>query len=224
MKKTAILLLAICLLLSGCDFWSNGSYHSVTPHIDYYNKTPNTTVVIQEYDQLQSNVEAMIKQGAESNVFSLQQVAAGLRQGELDAMIKKICSNYPLAIYGVKDIRYEFGVTGGPRAVSIDITYWQNCAKGEQIKQVENEEQLQEYLRSCLNTCEPRLVVYLDASLTVNYQQMVRNYAAEYPQYVMEIPKVTAKFYPEQGEKQVVELTFAYQTNPDEYSQNGEIV
>ena len=81
---------------------------------------------------------------------------------------------------------------------------------------MENEEQLQEYLRSCLNTCEPRLVVYLDASLTVNYQQMVRNYAAEYPQYVMEIPKVTAKFYPEQGEKQVVELTFAYQTNPDE--------
>ena len=75
MKRwTGIILLAwICLLLSGCDFWLNGSYSSVTPN------QGNTTAGNQEdgeiysYRDLGEAKEDTVEKGVEKGkVFSFR--------------------------------------------------------------------------------------------------------------------------------------------------------
>lgn len=72
MKRwTGIILLAwICLLLSGCDFWLNGSYSSVTPN------QGNTTAGNQEdeeiysYRDLREAMEDTVEMGVQKVTFS----------------------------------------------------------------------------------------------------------------------------------------------------------
>lgn len=73
MKRwTGVILLAwICLLLSGCDFWMNGSYSSVTPNQG--NTTPGNqeNEEIYSYRDLLNAMENTVEMGIQKATFTV---------------------------------------------------------------------------------------------------------------------------------------------------------
>ena len=71
MKRRMIpLLLAVCLLLSGCGLF-DGSYLSVTPHREQTDSSRTEVVSASDYRQLRSVVEEMVSKGVESGVINV---------------------------------------------------------------------------------------------------------------------------------------------------------
>ena len=51
-SRVVALMLVLCLLLSGCGGWMDGSYSSVKPHTERHNQPGGDSVVASDYSQL----------------------------------------------------------------------------------------------------------------------------------------------------------------------------
>ena len=212
MKRMMALLILLGLLLSGCSYWMNGSYSSVEPHIDPANHSGKPAVNVGSYEELVSSLAAMVENGAESGILSIQYDAADARV-DMDKAIREVRQNNPFAIYAVEDIGYVLGASGSRKAVSLQINYLQNRERTNTIQRVQSLAQVEQAVAQRLDACATELVLYLENQEQLNFAKMVADYSLLYPQRVMESPEVVVNLYPEQGEKQIVELKFIYQSS-----------
>ena len=65
MKRFAALVLALCLILTGCG-WMDGSYQSVTPHRQHSDGGETTIEAADSYLQLRTALENMVLSGTSS--------------------------------------------------------------------------------------------------------------------------------------------------------------
>ena len=213
MKRITALFLMISLLLSGCSFWMNGSYSSVEPHEEPSNQTGDTAVSVYNYEEVTAALSSLVESGKESGMLSMQYESEKKAQEDLDRAVAEIGKNHPFAAYAVDKIDYQFGASGGRKAVSIQITYLQNRTRADKIQHAKTLQQVEQIITQQLDACAAGVVVYFESPEQPDYAQMVADYALTYPQLVMEVPEVTVSLYPEQGEKQIAELNFSYQTS-----------
>ena len=216
MKKIAALLLVVSVLLSGCSYWMNGSYSSVKPHEGPFDQQDRPTIQVSGYEDLIKALSSLVESGAESGVLSLQYDTEETAKADMDKAIREIRQSDPFAVYAVEDIGYAFGASGSRNAVRLQITYRQNRVKPEKIQQVTSLDQVRKIVAQHLIACEESAVLFFDHPEQVDYAQMVADYALMNPQQVMETPVVSINLYPKQGQQQVVELIFTYQTNSAE--------
>ena len=54
---------ALCLLLTGCDLWMDGSYHSVEPHYQKYSGPSLESAEVTSYEELKSVLVDIISDG-----------------------------------------------------------------------------------------------------------------------------------------------------------------
>ena len=216
MKQTVALLLMVCLLLSGCGPMLSGSYAMVVPHTEPTNQQNKQVITVSSYEQMRYALVSVIESGGESALLSVNYPLEEMVQGDMDKAIDDICSTNPYAAYAVGDIRYELGANGSSKAVSVQISYLPNRILANRIQKVESVEQVQQIVRKQMDDCAASIVLYTQTKLSVDYVQMVADYAFQYPQKVMEAPEVTVKRYPENAEKQIVELRFSYRTSREE--------
>lgn len=213
MKRITVLFLIISLLLSGCGFWMNGSYSSVKPHEEPSNQTADTTVNVYNYAGLVAVLNSFAEAGKESGMLSMQYDSEERAQEDLQQAVSYVRQNNPFAAYGVEEIAYHFGTSGGRKAVSIQITYLQNRTPVEKIQRVKTLSELEKIIAQKLDACDAGVVVYFESPDQPDYAQMVEDYVLAYPQRVMEAPEVTVSLYPEQGKQQIAELKFTYRTS-----------
>lgn len=213
MRKMIALVIVLCLLLSGCSFWTDGSYSSVKPHKEAANQEEKPAENVSDYEELIRVLEALVENGAESGMLSMQYDTEDAARADLDKAIREIRQNDPFAVYAVEEIGYVFGASGGRNAVSVQITYLQNRVRADKIQRVQTLEQVEQILAQHLDDCDAGVVLYFADPGRVDYAQMVADYALAYPQKVMEAPEVTVSLYPEEGIEQIVELKFSYQTS-----------
>ena len=214
MKRLIPILLAACLLLTGCG-WLDGSYHRVTPHQQHSTGNDSQVEVAENYLQLRKALENMVSSGVESSVISV----AGFRQEQLsngmEMAVRYVKGSYPIGAYAVEDIRYEVGTIGGTAAVAVEITYVHGKSEIQKIRWVENMEQARELIAGALTEYSTSLVMHIGAYEAVDIHQLVDDFAAENPGVVMETPEVSVRTYPEAGWDRVMELKFTYQSNRD---------
>ena len=213
MKRIMALLVLSCLLLTGCNSWLDGSYSSVEPHKEPDGQTDSTAILVSDYDELTAALISLVESGAGSGFLSMQYDVEEAAQADMDRAIADVRKNHFFAAYAVESIEYAFGTSGNRKAVSVQITYLQNRVRIDQIQKAETIEQVQQILAQSLDACDAGVVLYFESPDQLDYVQMVADYALAYPQRVMEVPEVTVSFYPEQGEKQIAELRFSYQTS-----------
>ena len=213
MKRIAALFLAMSLLLCGCSFWLDGSYSSVKPHEEPSKQTGDTAVTVYNYTDVTTVLRNLIESGKNSGMLSMQYDSEEKAQADLDQAVLETGKNNPFAAYAVEKIDYQFGTSGGRKAASVQITYFENRTQLDKIQRAKTLEQVQQLIAQQLDACAAGVVVYFDGSEQPDYVQMVADYALVYPQRVMEAPEVTVSLYPEQGEKQIAELKFSYQTS-----------
>lgn len=213
MRKMTALLMVLCLLLSGCSFWTNGSYSSVEPHKEPANQGEKPAENVSDYEELMDALESLVESGAESGMLSMQYDGEDVARADMDKAIRDIRQNNPFAAYAVEDIGYVFGASGGRNAVSVQITYFQNRVHADKIQRVQTLQQVEQVIAQHLDACDAGVVLYFADLGQVDFAQMVADYALTYPQKVMEAPEVTVSLYPEEGIEQIVELKFSYQTS-----------
>lgn len=215
MKKLTVLIAALCLLLSGCGNWMDGSYLSVTPHQEERPGSDQSEQSVASYLELRDALCDLVENGLESATILVGAFDPTLLENSMYMASRYITKSHPIGAYAVEEIQYEKGTSGGVPALAVTISYNHNRSTIRRIKQVEGMEQVEEQIFRALDRCEAGVVLLVDGYEKEDFPQLVETYARHNPNLVMELPAVAAASYPESGVRRVLEVVFTYQTNRD---------
>lgn len=216
MKRAALaIIISLCLLLSGCGVLTNGEYIWLQTHPIPAPSGSNQSVSAATYQQLYAALANMIEAGTVQSTISVAQYDKETLEADVQTLVDSICLEHPIAAYAVENIGYVLGTSGGETALSVEIVYLHDQAEIKKIKTVADQAAAYEAVTAALRACETGIVLQIEAYEAVDFEQLVKDYAMEYPQYVMETPEVTENVYPKEGTTRVVELKFKYQTSRD---------
>lgn len=207
------LTLVFCLLLGGCTSWPDGHYVSVKPHADAQLRQDQEIADVKNYNQLFDALQKLVESGKSKAIISVEHYNSSLLEAELKKAIRVVCLQTPIGAYAVEEIEYEFGVTGGMSALSVNVSYNHNHSKITKISQVRSMDVARSMIRQALGSCVPELVLRVSGYQETDFVQLVADYAAQNPNMVMEIPQMTVNVYPETGNYRVLEILFTYQNS-----------
>lgn len=214
MKRYILIMLAMCLLLSGCS-WMDGSYHSVTPHRQHTSENQNSVVVAENYLDLRKALEDMVSAGMENCVISVGSFRVDQLENSMEIASRYVKATYPIGAYAVDSIGYELGTIGGVTAVAVTVAYRHTTAEIQKIRQAANMEDAKAQIQNALGNYDTSLVMMVTNYQTQDLQQIAEDYAALNPASVMETPGITFQTYPNAGTKRVLEIKFTYQSSRD---------
>lgn len=215
MKRSFALILAICLLLCGCSGLLDGSYLSTQPHKIQSSQTGEEIVSVSSYADLLQTLRDMVADGVESGIISVARYNQEKVGPDMQEAIRSIQTADPIGAYAVEEISYDLGTSAGQPAVSLRVSYIHDRSEIRKIQHPADWTQAEEAIARALDTCESGIVLYIRDFREMDLTQWVSNYAAANPDKVMELPEVTANFYPETGSARVVELKFTYLNSRD---------
>lgn len=200
------------MMLCGCNAWMNGRYASVTPHKEQNYLPEQTMMTPKSYDDVIQILENMVKSGQHRNTISMDEMDEDWRTyiGDVIDYVQDVC---PIAAYAVSDITYDISTNNGKSALSVDIAYRRSIADVDAVMYAETTEEIEDILQNALKAFSVCVTVCVEDYDDYDFEQMVQDYALDYPQYVIEIPKVSATMYPQDGEDRIVELVFNYDTS-----------
>ena len=220
MKRSVIALAAaLCLLLSGCGIWMDGSYVSVTLHEEQLSGVQTGVVSAANYMELRGALTQMVDSGTESAVINVAEYNQSMVESGISMAVRYLTTMYPLGAYAVDGVEYEVGSSGGKPAVSVNITYIHGRSEIRKVQAVQDMEGAQEKIAQALDACESGVVLLVKAYERTDIAQFVEDYAALHPDIVMETPQVAVGVYPEMGMARVLELKFTYQTSRESLRQ-----
>lgn len=214
MKLRLAAMVIICtLFLGGCS-WPDGSYYSVTPHREQTSGIRTENLVVSNYKELLSAMEAVVSKGTENSIINVVNYDAFQLEENLPNASYYIRNVYPIGSYAVDSLNYEVGSNAGKTAVALNISYRHSRMEIRKIRGVQDVEDVRKRIGDALERFETVLVLQMDNYEQMDVTQMVQDHAMKYPQKVMEVPQVTSEIYGT-GQSRVVELTFSYQTSRD---------
>lgn len=211
-RRLAALVLALALL-PGCG-WMDGSYVSVTPHqVGLSQSAEENTRSISSYTQLRSALIALIDEGSTKGLFSLAGYPRENVEQDMERAVHYAMGTYPVGAYAVESIDYDFGTGLGASALSVDITYRHSRQKLDSIRTVRWLSGAEKAIADAMDENAQELVLQITGYQEADFSQIVRSYAENNPDRVMETPGVTVQVFPDRGNTRVLELTFHYRTD-----------
>ncbi len=211
-RRIALLLLAVCLLLAGCN-WLDGSYVSVQPHREQLSGSQPWTVSASNFLQLRTVLQDMVDSGTENAVINVAEYSQEQLEKGMETAVIYLTRQYPLGAYAVEEIDYEIGTGGGQPAVSVDISYIHGRSELRKVRTVEDMQELEAEIAETLEACSEGVVLLVRHYNRRDFTQFVEDYAEQNPNIVMETPQVAVGLYPDTGYSRVVELKFTYRTS-----------
>lgn len=208
-KRCFLLLLALCLMLSGCS-----GYVSISPHREQRSAAQTEIVSASDYLELLAALKEMVASGTEVAAITVADYPEGMVGYGIERAILYIKENDPIGSYAVQDIHYELGTSGGLPAISVSIVYLRGRTEIQRIRTATGLTQAEILVANALEGYESSLVMLVKEYQSRDFAQFVQDYALENPQSVMEIPQVSQAIYGT-GTNRVVELIFTYQTSRD---------
>lgn len=213
MKRIFYLLLAVCLLMSGCS-WTRSSYVSVTPHQEQRAHTQTAMISARDSLQLLEALKDMIAEGIESAAINVSEYTSDRVEVGMDSAVKYAMELDPIGTYAVEDIQYEQGTSGGQPALAVKIIYRHSRMDIQRIHRLKSMEEAQPLIAEALEECAAEVVMLVESYEERDFSEMVSEYAQDYPQLVMEVPLVSTETYGI-GSSRVVEVKLTYQTPRD---------
>lgn len=213
MRRTAIVLLLFCILLSGCSNPYVSSYVSVKPYEDQWNLTGIESVTVTDGKQLYDTLRSTVNDGVERVAITGFTFSRDVVDHAMKQAIDRLMQEDPIANYAVRNITYEWGKTGDKPALAVEIHYSRNRSELSQIKRLQDNEEANNAVIAALTQCESGLVFQVLEDEGTDYVRTAERFARENPDQVMELPQITMNVYPDSGSHRVVELRFFYQTD-----------
>lgn len=207
-------LLMLTLVLTGCS-WLDGSYSSVVAHREHRTSAPSDAVSASDKKELRAALEDIIDMGTQAAAIKVGGYPADRLTEDVILAVRYAKKDYPVGAYAVEGIEYEIGTSGGEPAVAVNITYRRSAGEIQGIRKVRDMDTAASQVKAALTNYDASLVMMVEEYTSVDMMQIVEDYAAAFPQVVMEIPKVTELLYGT-GNSRVVELSFAYQNSRED--------
>lgn len=212
-KGLPVLMLILCLWLSGCTAWMDGSYSSVRPHTERNQQSDDQTVSVGTYLELRDALVEMVEGSGETMLLNVSQMDAEQLSEDMQQAVEYVMYSNPVGAYAVEAITYEQGTSGGQNALSVTVTYNHNRSDIRAMKHAQNMDDVKMIVADVLEQCESRVVLLTEAYEVIDIPQFVADYADNNPSMIMETPQVTVNMYPEQGTERVLEIVFSYQSS-----------
>ena len=213
MKKVrCLLILLLCICLSGCGLLTSGSHIFVAEHT-----SPSTggsqSVSASNYQQFYDALVEIVEVGTAQRIISVERYDKRLLESDIAKAADMVCKENPIAAYAVKEIHCTIGTVNGVDAVSVQVIYLRDQADIHQIIPVDNMQQAWTEIGQSLNTCSAGLVLYVQKYEQMDVAKLLNEHALNNPDQLMEVPQVSVNVYPDYGTSRVVELKFFYQTS-----------
>lgn len=212
MKKIAVLIFALCLLLCGCN-WMDGSYVSVTPHLEENAQSSQEMIAVSSYIELRDALIGLVENGVENATIGVELFDQEKVESNMAMAVRHVTSSNPIGAYAVESIRYEQGISYGIPAVAVNITYLHDRAEIRRIQTVDGMDQAVTLITNALERCEAGIVLLVNEYAKTDFTQLIEDYADQHPETIMEVPEVTVNPYPDAGKTRVLEVKFTYQTS-----------
>lgn len=210
-----VICVLICILISGCGFWMDGEYLSVTPHEEQIVPVGTGTIAVSNYVQLRNALAELIESGAESGIISVSSFNSESAHHYVNVAVNYVMESNPIASYAVNEITFEIENGRAGAVIAFNIAYRHGRSEILQIKQTGSLDDVRAVITSTLDNFENSVVLRLKEYNGVDFVQLVKDYADRNPDRVMEIPQIVSTVYPAEGEDRVIALDFTYQTNRD---------
>ncbi len=214
-KAGFVLCIVLCMLLTGCSSWLDGSYSSVKPHTERDQPKDDQSITVANYQQLRESLAELVSQGTETALINVADMDQEQVPDEMTRAIWYITEVHPIGAYAVEEIEYEQGTSGGQPALAVTVTYNHNRSELKNMLQAVGMEEVREIIAKSLEQCESKLVMQVSRYSNTDLTQYVQDYMDEHPELIMELPQLTVNMYPENGSNRVVELIFNYQHSRD---------
>ena len=205
--------LLLCLSLCGCNLLSASSYISIVDHQHSSKPGANQSFSAGDYEELYEALLEMIESGVTQRTISVDAYEKETLASDLKHVADDICTTHPIAAYAVENITCTVGSSGGTDALSVEISYIHDKTQIRKIVKVADNKAAHNVIATALNNCETGIVLQILNYEDVDFEQIIEDYALQYPEFVMETPQVTVSLYPDAGKNRVVELKFTYQTS-----------
>lgn len=208
-----ILLAGLCLLLSGCDFWMNGSYSSVTPNMGNTTPVHQQDGEIQSYEDLKERIVETVELGIQKVTFSASKFETDELERYMNQITESVMQSDPIGNYAVEQISYDVGSSGGRQAIGVNITYRRSKSEILGMPLASDMDEAVTLIQEALANCDAGIVVRVEAYETLDIVQMIQSYAERNPHICIEIPQVSVSTYPDSGVDRVVEISFIYKNS-----------
>lgn len=214
MKRIFALLLAAAMcMLTGCQSWQAGDYHSVKPHAGNFSETePIEMSQVKNYQQIRDALTAMAEDSAASCIMGVDQYEGDLQEDVAEA-IAYATQKDPVGAYVFTRVSYRFDRIGNKNVLILEPSYRHSRSDIDAV--VRYGKAVDQKLADALDNFAPSLTLWISGYEDTDFAQVVQVYCDENPDKVMEYPTVRVSVYPDSGASRIVELNFGYTTSRD---------
>ena len=211
----AVILAGTLMSLAGCSLFSE-TYVSLQPHHGSNHSDQSGQQIASSYPEILASLETLISQGESSGVIILSDLSEQVGVSYMQAAVKNLILQNPIAAFAVERIDYDMGTNAGRIAVAVNIYYSRSRADIAGIKSVKNMDEAETLIGQSLEQALGSVVFRVDSYSQTDFTALVRAYADLNPAMVMETPQVMTAVYPHTGSDRLVELTFTYQNSRED--------
>ena len=216
MKRTAVAcVLAICLTLSGCGSLLSREYIWEQTHNIPSAPDSAQDIVASNYNELVNVLAEWIELGTDVFTVSVAQYDRASLEQDVDRAVETVRNTNPVAAYAVQDVSCQIGTSAGETVLAVQVRYLHDQNEISKILPVADNAAAKEAIAAALNACDTGIVLRIASYTEEDFLLVAEQYAAQYPQYVMEAPQTTVHIYPESGTSRVLEVKFSYVTGRD---------
>ncbi len=209
-KAIPALLLAAFLPLSGCASMLERSVSSAEIHADYPVSEEDATLRVESYQALVNSISYYVNEHSTAGTLRLYNYE-GNAEEDLQRACEEVTASEPLAAYGVRDIQYNITRILTYYEVALNISYAHSQATLDSIKTVNGLSVLRGELGTMVEE-RSNLSILLLSYFNGDGDQVeelfhLAHYANPLCCLGNGMPGFTAAFYPEEGQRRVLELT-----------------
>ena len=211
-----IIILVLTLLLAGCANWMSSEYLWIQPHEEQGVNSGDELIEVASYTQLRNELKRLIAIGTEEVVISASDFNETSIDFYVSTAVNYILDDTAIGAYAVNKIAYEIGTNRGEPVVAFMIDYKHDANEIKAIKQVSNNDEIFEEIKTALDACESSVVVHTSQYEQLELTKWISAYASENPDRIMEVPHSNFVTYPATGDERIVEITLTYLTDKQE--------
>ncbi len=211
------LILALCLLLTGCSALLDRPYSVVEPHTEHTvaGEDPST-LKAGSYPELLNAVLYLVSQCMEEGRIQLSDYS-GEVQADLSRACLEVAKDDPLGAYAVDFIKSDYTRVLTTYEANIYITYRRTPEQVRALVNVTGTTAIRQEVGDALSLFQPELTLrvgYFTGGVE-SIAALVRQAYYDTPAAALGMPEVEVALYPETGTQRIVEILLTYPRDPE---------
>ncbi|MCI8526556.1 MAG: transglutaminase domain-containing protein [Oscillospiraceae bacterium] len=218
------LLLALALVLSGCERFLVSEYTVETPHVEQHAVSGGEDALTAEnYLSLKNAILSFVEDGVEEGLIRIYDYSGDVEE-DLSAATYEVAKTDPLGAYAVDYMTHDCALIVSYYEVRISIKFRRTPEEIAAIRRVAGAETLGDLLRQTMTEGGESLVVRLSYFSDQDVEGMARRFYEESPAEIMELPRISVAVYPDSGYVRIVEIQLEYDRPAEELLELREAV